>query len=279
MKKILYIVTLALSSTLLMAGSTADTNNSLTISQIQAEYPALSSKGLTITSVSHVKAGIYNIGAEIKIKSGTKSLPIFIDQNSHSIFVGGATDAAGKPYKVSGFSDKKEQAESKVAKLMPVNMDIVKKGVTFSFGNPEGQDIYIVSDPECPWCKKLEIDYAEKLSKYNVHMILVGFHKDSAAMIQWLLRGENDTEKAKRYHRLASEDKSYRKDLNIGKNMSIYTRDIREKKSDSKFFKDGEFDNLANTLVKSNSAKDALRTNSTPTAFDKDGHKINLQTL
>ena len=35
----------------------------------------------------------------------------------------------------------------------PTNAQIVKEGVAFSFGN--GPDLYVVTDPECPFCRRV----------------------------------------------------------------------------------------------------------------------------
>ena len=80
--------------------------------------------------------------------------------------------------------------------------NVVKNGIVFSFGKGK-KDLYIVTDPQCPFCQRFE-RLAEKShlgDRYKIHIIFLPlpFHKHSKAMIYYILSGDNDVEKAKRF--------------------------------------------------------------------------------
>ena len=87
-----------------------------------------------------------------------------------------------------------------LAPNFPKNMEIIKKGVSFTFGNGN-KDIYLVTDPECPFCRMMEKQKKEILKKnYRVHVILMPlpFHKYAKPMSYYILAGKTDKERAKR---------------------------------------------------------------------------------
>ena len=82
----------------------------------------------------------------------------------------------------------------------PKNANIIKKGVMFTFGKGK-KEIYIVTDPECPFCRMMEKEKRNLLAKdYTVHVILMPlpFHKYAKPMSYYILAGKTDHEKAKR---------------------------------------------------------------------------------
>ena len=83
---------------------------------------------------------------------------------------------------------------------LPKNAQTVKNGVMFTFGKGN-KDIYVVTDPECPFCRMMEKQKRDVLSKnYRVHVILMPlpFHKHAKAMSYYILAGKTDEERAKR---------------------------------------------------------------------------------
>jgi len=114
----------------------------------------------------------------------------------------------------------------------PKNAEIIKKGVIFTFGEGK-KDIYIVTDPECPFCRMLEKQKKDILKKnYRVHVILMPlpFHKDAKAMSYYILAAKTDKERAKRmsevlegsnawknYHPSKEEIKKFNKELELSK--------------------------------------------------------------
>jgi len=90
---------------------------------------------------------------------------------------------------------------------------VVKDGVLFSFGKGS-KDLYIVTDPECPFCQKFE-KYAKNshfADKYRIHIIFLPlpFHKHSKAMIYYILSANTQAQKAKRFHETLTGDMKWR---------------------------------------------------------------------
>ena len=81
----------------------------------------------------------------------------------------------------------------------PKNSEIIKKGIMFTFGKGN-KDLYLVTDPECPFCRMMEKQKKDILNNYKVHVILMPlpFHKNAKAMSYYILAGKTDKERAKR---------------------------------------------------------------------------------
>jgi len=82
----------------------------------------------------------------------------------------------------------------------PKNAEIIKKGVMFTFGKGK-KNIYLVTDPQCPFCRLMEKEKKDILEKnYRIHVILMPlpFHKYAKAMSYYILAGKTDKERAKR---------------------------------------------------------------------------------
>ncbi len=94
------------------------------------------------------------------------------------------------------------------------NKDIVKNGVLFTVGHGP-KDIYIVTDPQCPFCRQFE-KYAKEYKlgeKYTMHIIFLPlpFHHHSKAMIDYILNGKTNAEKAKRFTATLSGSNAWQK--------------------------------------------------------------------
>ncbi len=82
----------------------------------------------------------------------------------------------------------------------PKHANIIKNGVMFTFGKGN-KEIYIVTDPECPFCRMMEREKRNLLAKdYRVHVILMPlpFHKYAKPMSYYILAAKTDQERAKR---------------------------------------------------------------------------------
>ena len=114
----------------------------------------------------------------------------------------------------------------------PKHAEIIKKGVMFTFGSGH-KELYIVTDPECPFCREMEKEKRELLAKnYTVHVILMPlpFHKYAKPMSYYILAAKTDKERAKRmkqtllggnewkkFHPTKEEIKKFNKELAKGK--------------------------------------------------------------
>jgi len=119
---------------------------------------------------------------EARGQRGSQNITAFLNKKTSELYIGSAYDKEGK------------------AILFPKDAKIVKEGVAFSYGKGS-KEIYLVTDPECPYCSKFEQTAKGKLDDYTVHVILfpLSFHKKSPAMIEWIMMGKDDTEKKARF--------------------------------------------------------------------------------
>jgi len=141
----------------------------------------------------------------------------------------------------------------------PVNKNIVQNGVLFTFGNGN-KDIYLVTDPQCPYCRLMESKTKEYLKKnYKVHVILfpLSFHKYAKPMSYYILAGKTDQEKAKRLQEVLGGSNEWKN----------FHPSAKQK---------AEFDKMLNNSKK---AVEELGARGTPTVYDKDFNKINWTTL
>jgi len=95
----------------------------------------------------------------------------------------------------------------------PKNAQIVKNGVMFTFGKGK-KEIYIVTDPECPFCRMMEKQKKDILKKnYKVHVILMPlpFHKHAKAMSYYVLAGKTDEERARRMSEVLEGSNAWKK--------------------------------------------------------------------
>jgi thiol:disulfide interchange protein DsbC len=138
----------------------------------------------------------------------------YISKKTGETFIGVAFDKNGKIIKI------------------PLNKNVIKKGIVFSFGNKKGKDIYIVTDPECPYCKRFEEMSKGKLKDYNVHIIIMplSFHRHSKAMTYYILNGKTDKERLERFRNSIEGGKNYQKFKPSKKQLDEYNNDIKNSK-------------------------------------------------
>jgi thiol:disulfide interchange protein DsbC len=141
----------------------------------------------------------------------------------------------------------------------PVNKKIVENGVLFTFGNGK-KEIYLVTDPQCPFCRMMEKEKKDFLNKnYKVHVILfpLPFHKNAKAMSYYILAGKTDADKAKRLQDILGGSNEWKN----------YHPTPSEK---------AKFDKILNNAKK---AVIELGARGTPTVYDKNFNKLNWTTL
>ena len=124
----------------------------------------------------------YVLKLEAKGQRGSQNITAFLNKKTSELYIGSAYDKEGN------------------AILFPKDPKIVKAGVAFSYGKGS-KDIYLITDPECPYCTKFEKAANGKLEDYTVHVILfpLSFHKKSPAMIEWIMMGKDDAQKKERF--------------------------------------------------------------------------------
>jgi len=111
----------------------------------------------------------------------------------------------------------------------PVNKKVVNEGVVFTFGKGK-KEIYLVTDPECPFCKKMEKMKKDVLEKeYKVHVILMPlpFHKNAKAMSYYILAGKTDSERAKRMKEVLLGSDAWKKYKPTKEEIAKYEKELQ----------------------------------------------------
>ncbi len=151
------------------------------LQELKTKNRVLQDPVLTIKGVIE-KPDSYILKLEAKSPQGSQLITAFLDKKTSELYIGSAYDKEGK------------------AITFPKDAKVVKEGVAFSYGKGS-KDIYIVTDPECPYCSRFEKAVAGKLDDYRVHVILfpLSFHKKSPAMVEWIMQGKDDVEKKEKF--------------------------------------------------------------------------------
>jgi len=90
--------------------------------------------------------------------------------------------------------------------------DLALDAMAFSSNNTN-KSILIITDPECPFCKKLAKDKNNKLKEYKINYVLVAlpYHKEAKQMISYILSAKTNDEKYHRYIEIMiGDDISYK---------------------------------------------------------------------
>ena len=200
MKKI--ILSTIIASATLMAGVTLSPEKLIEIknSTKVLQDPILNiENGEDIGSVYYLKL-IANGGS-----GGKRSLEAFVDKKTGDIFLGAGFDINGKKYE------------------FPINKEMIKESVALTYGTGS-KILYVVTDPECPYCTKFAKESAGKLSEYTVNVILMplAMHKNAKPMIDYIISGKDNIEKAHRYKELMNGDLSYKENKYDEKRLTAY---------------------------------------------------------
>ncbi|MEA1953787.1 MAG: thioredoxin fold domain-containing protein [Campylobacterota bacterium] len=127
------------------------------------------------------KDSVYFLKLASKTKRGTRVITAFLDKKTGAVYFGNGYDKEGNQIQ------------------FPKNVKLIKDGISFSYGTGS-KEIYLVTDPECSYCKKFEKAAEGKLEEYTVHVIFypLSFHKKAPAMIEWIMQGKDDAQKKER---------------------------------------------------------------------------------
>jgi len=131
------------------------------------------------------KPDSYILKLEARSARGSQLVAAVLDKKTSELYIGSAYDKEGRPI------------------AFPKDAKAINEGVAFSYGTGS-KDLYIVTDPECPYCSKFEKAAKGKLDEYRVHVILMplSFHKKAPAMIEWIMQGKDDAGRKERFEEL-----------------------------------------------------------------------------
>jgi thiol:disulfide interchange protein len=159
-------------------------------------FPAvLQVPGLKVTRGMERK-GFSQLEVEVNTPQGPQTFEVFIlDGKNDVLFAGQAYDNQGK------------------AMSFPVDVDTIKAGVALTHGTGS-EDVYLVTDPECPYCQELEKHISPTaLKKYKIHLIPMplSFHPEAIPMLYYAFdAGSNDKVVERLSKVMKGEDKGYK---------------------------------------------------------------------
>jgi len=185
-------------TSLLMVTTSAMASVNMTKAEVDSDlnlFPKmLKNKALSVTK-SVKESGFDHLELVAKTPRGTQKFEVFIIKGENpTLLIGKAFDTKGNPYK------------------LPLDKKLIKESVLFSLGTGDKQ-LYLVTDPECPYCQKMESKISkDSLGKYTINFIPMplSFHKDSKNMLYWVLSGKTNVEKADRMNKVMSGDTTYK---------------------------------------------------------------------
>ena len=201
--------------------------------------PALTLRGAIERPYSYI------LKLEAKGAQGSQNITAFLDKQSGDLHFGTAYDSKGNPL------------------TFPADAKTIKEGVAFSYGKGS-KEIYIVTDPECPYCTKFEKAVAGKLGEYTVHVILfpLSFHKKAPAMVEWIMQAKDNSEKKERFEALMLKDSTaYKNLIKDAKKPFVYSPEV------------------AKVMKKMDKAVLELKVRGTPAIYDANFEPISQEVL
>jgi len=187
----------------------------------------------------------YILKLEARSPQGSQLITAFLDKKTSELYIGTAYDKEGKSI------------------TFPKDAKVVKEGVAFSYGKGS-KDIYIVTDPECPYCSRFEKAIAGKLDDYRVHVMLfpLSFHKKSPAMVEWIMQGKDDAKKKEKFEEIMLKASTQYKELiKDEKKPFVYSSAMQQ------------------YMDKSNKAAMELNVRGTPAIYDANFNPISQEQL
>lgn len=156
------------------------------------------------------KSHSYILKIEARSPQGSQLVAAILDKQTSELYIGSAYDKEGN------------------AIVFPKDAKSIQEGVSFSYGKGN-KEIYIVTDPECPYCSQFEKSVAGKLSDYRVHVILMSlsFHKKAPAMIEWIMQGKDDVQRKKKFEELMLKGSTeYQTLIKDAKKPFVYSSEV-----------------------------------------------------
>jgi thiol:disulfide interchange protein DsbC len=243
MKKTLLSLTVIalLTSTLFAGEKVVDTTKLPELKKMNAvlQDPALTIKGAIEKPESYI------LKLEARSPQGSQNITAFLNKKTSELYIGSAYDKDGHAIE------------------FPKDPKIVKNGVAFTYGTGK-KEIYLITDPECPYCSRFEKTANGKLDDYTVHVILfpLSFHKKSPAMIEWIMMGKNDAEKRARFEEV------------MLKASTKYTELIKDVKKPFVYSSETQ-----TYMIKSEKAVRELKMRGTPALYDAEFNSLSQREI
>ncbi|MEA2029017.1 MAG: thioredoxin fold domain-containing protein [Campylobacterota bacterium] len=165
-----------------------------TLDELKKSHKVLNTPEVTLKEGLDL-GSVYHLKVQHATPQGNALSYAFYDKSSKSIYVGRGYTKEGNMLN------------------FPKDAKVIKEGVSYSYGSGK-KEIYLITDPECSYCKKFEKATQGKLGDYTVHVILfpLSFHKNAPAMSEWIMQGKDGAEKQKRLQDITlNNSKEYQK--------------------------------------------------------------------
>ena len=183
-----------LTFSLLLVSSSLFANNAKVTVQIE-NIPMIKSIGAKVVKV--IDQGlVYQFKAEVK---GDRPGQIegFVSKDMTTLFIGKAYDTkTSKPFAIP----------------FDVNVELLKSLAAYKAG--DGKDVYFLfTDPECPYCQKLEKKLTKLKKNITIYTILfpLDFHKNAKKMCRYILSQKDNESKVKAMKDIANKSDKYTK--------------------------------------------------------------------
>lgn len=185
MRKIYLILLASLLAGSLYAQSTAPTDMQAKIQNIDFVKRA----GFSVLEVKKV-------GDTYVVKATHPRMPkaiLFVSNDFKVVVVG------------TGFTAKGEKID------FPVNMKQYKNDAAYTYGNGT-TDYYMFTDPECPYCQRLEKNLVNMKKDIKLHVFLfpLSFHKHAVAMTKYVLSKKTSKLRAEEMLAIAKGSQEYK---------------------------------------------------------------------
>lgn len=250
-------------------------------------------KGVSILDTSAVNNNITLVSILAQTPNGTQKVSAFVTNDKKYVIVGG------------GFIDKTGEQI-----LIPSNMAQYKQVAGMVVGDGK-EDLYVFTDPQCPYCMKMEQAVLAKLngSRYTAHVFFfpLSFHQYAESAAYFVMSKKSNEEKLEALDQL-SKGFTPSSIQTISKyDVSEFRTQQAKKKREIELFgskKDMKADDFAqidqlkkdidkletkviekvgkslyDKLAKQMEIAQALGVSGTPSVFDKTGVSINWTTL
>jgi thiol:disulfide interchange protein DsbC len=130
----------------------------------------------------------------VEISVGAQNYTFFYSKIDNKIIMGEVLSSDGKKLKA------------------PLDKKLIQEGIIYSYGTGK-KDIYIVTDPECPYCKRLENALPKDIGDtYTIHTVLMplSFHQNAPEMSLWVIDGKDAKERHDRLQKVLNGDTTYK---------------------------------------------------------------------
>ena len=157
------------------------------------------------------KPDSYILKIEARSPRGSQLMTAFLDKKTSELHIGSGYDKEG------------------IALIFPKDAQVIKEGVAFSYGTGS-KEIYIITDPECPYCTRFEKAVKGKLSEYTVHVIFfpLSFHKKAPAMVDWIMQGKDDAQKKEKFEEIMLKGSTqYQSLIKDAKKPYVYSEAVK----------------------------------------------------